>query len=138
MKKWIIVFLIISNNLYAGIGLRLEIGNTVQYGSSRYFKDIPAYKQYYSDTFIFYDFKYGLNHRIYSGLKCWFIKNDNFSNSPFRQIYTMGYKMQYGKVFLNLKHFCDHAVYSSNLKKYWEYNKYGSQMTTISIGIEFK
>ena len=137
MKKIIIVLMfIICKPVFAGFGVKAEIGNMLPWGTTQYYENISQYKQMYSDVCLFYDFSYGLQHRIYSGFRCLWIRGNNNINSPYREIYTTGYKGQYGNVYIRLEHFCNHAVYSG--AKYWESNMWGEQMTTISIGVEFK
>lgn len=130
MKKTLFILVFISTclNTYAGeIHGNLEIGKETNVN------------RYYSQINLNYNFTlWRLKNRIYGGWETWFVVNDNLSGNPFRDIYTLGYKIQCGIFYGKFEHFCNHPVYSKYNENWFDENlETGGTFNTYTIGIEW-
>lgn len=141
MKRIILVlmFLIISAPVYAQFFARIEVGNALEYGTTGTYTEDSPNKYVYSDILFGYRFRCLLEQEISYSFRTWAIRSDTcyIKNSPFREIYTGEWKLIYKPFYLKFNHFCNHAVYSAKNEDYWMDNRWGEQMTTISVGFEF-
>lgn len=55
---------------------------------------------------------------IYGGFECWFTPYD-FTGYPFLDIYKIGYTVNYDMFYIDLSHWCSHAVYSNQTWDEW-------------------
>lgn len=147
-NKIIILFLLLTCKLNASIIGSVEVGNEA-IGKLGY-TDIKITYQFYTGKF---------QHNIYGENLTWFTYEDYNDNdrSPFRNIYTIGYKLKYDIFYFKYEHFCNHAVISNDEFYYagysfywgapyisardnsrWLNNRWGENLTTFSFGIEYK
>lgn len=140
MKKMIIIILLLSAPVFAGT--KVTISGELELGS-----DVKSY-----DAFL--DVNLGLNvywkmikNYTYVGNTAWMVMDwGKPSAYPFRNIYYYGNRFSVAGAFIDVKHWCNHAVKSNALhvdaygyeNKEWRSNFWGETITTISIGYEFE
>jgi hypothetical protein len=89
---------------------------------------------YRVETNIGYQMYYhGITNSIYGGWRTW-MEKDGFSGAPFRDIYTIGNKTQFGDYYLDIKHFCNHRV-DGNAGYRMPDDYWGGKITTFSVGM---
>lgn len=151
------MFILLTNEIsYAGFGLKAEVGNAVEYKTSGTYYNSTPYRYMYSDIMLNYKFKLFFIHNFYAGIRTWMIREEIKSCQPFRSIYTIGYKISYEKFYIDIQHYCNHAVYTDAMEEYWteknsfsnfqvtetpanQYwlsNKWGETVTTVAIGFK--
>ena len=139
MKTLILIFLLLSSPAWA---TKVTISGELELGS-----DVKSY-----DAFI--DVNLGLNvywkmikNYTYIGNTAWMVMDwGKPSAYPFRNIYYYGNRFSVAGAFVDVRHFCNHAVKSTALhvdaygyeNKEWRSNFWGETITTISIGYEFE
>lgn len=73
---------------------------------------------------------------LYGSWRTWF--EFNFPSAyPFRDIYTVGARVNWNNVFLDIQHFCNHPVWSRQERKEWLNNKWSETITTVSVGVRW-
>ena len=109
-KKIIIIFIVL---LFVPLmGLAQEIHGTLEMGT-----DLESMNSYV-DFDISLDFRmWVLDISIFGGFEVWYIPDDFPYNSPFMDIYTIGCKVGYKTLYVELQHWCSHQVVSFPFKK---------------------
>ena len=73
---------------------------------------------------------------LYGGWETWMIYS--FRSKPFKDIYSIGYRVGYNRFYAEIEHFCNHPVYSTYNASWWEANRRsGNALTTVSIGVKW-
>jgi len=90
---------------------------------------------YRTDWRLGVDFTLFIDHRIYGGQTCLFIR-DGINGKPFRDIYTIGYKAQYRIFYFRAEHYCSHAVVSGDGTHYLYRDRFGNS-TIFSAGVQW-
>ena len=88
-----------------------------------------------TDWYLGVDFTLLIDHRIYGGQTCLFIR-DGVNGKPFRDIYTIGYKAQYSIFYFRAEHYCSHAVISSGGVHELYKDMFGYS-TVLSAGVQW-
>ena len=128
MKRLIIILILmfLPISAFAEIHGFFEMGKTVENEWAKAEMEL----QYHFDIWKFHN-------QIYGGWETWFIFNE-LIGSPFRDIYHLGYKIEYKKLYAEIEHFCNHPVYSSYNIGWWYDNIKGQgRLTTISVGVNW-
>ncbi len=73
---------------------------------------------------------------LYGSWRTWF-EFDFPTGHPFRDIYTVGLRLDWRNLFLDVNHFCNHPVYSVALADRWQSNVWSEAITTVSIGVRW-
>lgn len=73
---------------------------------------------------------------LYGGWRTWFMLRPP-SGYPFRDIYDAGLRFDWRNLFVDMNHFCNHAVWSPALEEKWLSNVWGETITTISVGVRW-
>ena len=109
-----------------------EIHGNVEFGQATETQDC------FTILNIAYDFDlWVFKNSIYGGIECWFTPYD-FKGYPFLDIYKIGYTISYGIFYIDLYHWCSHAVYSDQTWDEWKENlKLSHAMSTVAIGVRF-
>lgn len=85
----------------------------------------------------------GVTPEIYGGWRTWFSSERSSPVSqgyPFQDIYFLGSRVEYMGIFVDVMHYCNHRVISSDRDGNairWNNDYYGENLTTISIGVKF-
>lgn len=129
MKEiFIILFILCALSSYSEIHGVFQMGHDLR-------KDVA-----FTRFEVQYDFDiWKINIMPYGSITTWF-KSDwesLFNQSPFRNIYEAGLKSTIGILFVDLNHFCNHAVYASYSKKNWYDMRWADSLTTLSIGLQW-
>ncbi len=127
--KWILVLLFIPSLCFAEINGEFRIGKDL--------RDDVAFTQ----IELSYNFDiWQINIMPYGSITSWFFidwEKIIGGQSPFRVIYEAGLRSTVGIFFVDLNHFCNHAVYASYSRNDWYNMRWSDALTTLSIGIEW-
>ncbi|GAH69176.1 unnamed protein product, partial [marine sediment metagenome] len=118
----ILILLFVSSMIFAEIHGSISIAKHLQEPNA----NVNIKLNYSFDIFIF-------NMKFYGSWLTWFCFKDSLWAYPFRDIYEIGARVQYKVFFVDMNHFCNHAVYHGDNKR-WYSNKWGEDLTTISLG----
>ena len=78
-----------------------------------------------------------LKNELYGGWQTWFVLG-GFNNHPFKDVYFLGNRIHFKNYYFEIERHCNHPVYSSYNKSWWEDNlKTQGYLTTISIGVKW-
>lgn len=138
MKKLIIIFLLLSSPLVAGT--KVTISGELELGS-----DVQSYNAFFDVNLGLNVYYWKLKNYTYVGSTTWMVADWNKPSAyPFREIYYYGNRLSVYGAFIDVKHFCNHAVRSSAIhgdeyeSKKWRSNFWGETITSISVGYEFE
>ncbi len=122
--KWFFLFLLLS----------MPLGALETHGEFRVGSDVSSANSF---TYVLLEFVQG-PVTLYGSWRTWFeFDLDYASGYPFRDIYTVGVRLDWRNLFLDVNHFCNHPVYSPALEDRWQSNVWGETMTTISVGVRW-
>lgn len=137
----LLIMLLLCSTAFAKVDAKITFSGDVALGS-----DIASYNA-------FCDMKVGFNiyfwkckNTLYGGSLTWMQMDwSGASAYPFREIYFYGNRFSLVGFYIDVKHFCNHPVYSSKIHgepmrenyKWWS-NEWGQTITAISIGYEFE
>ena len=103
------------------------------------------------DVYIQMDLNFYIEHfkaKVYGGYLTWM--EGDFVNSvfcPFREIYSIGARVQYYGFFVDVKHFSNHFVHSTDYhgssydffkNERWYSDVWTEAMTTVNFGYEWE
>ena len=130
MKKIIIFILIMSSVANAEFKGDIEAGH----GLKEFYNERVAFaKFHFSKSWKLWQIK----PSVFGGWRTWMTVKGADGN-PFREIYHIGGKVNYGGLYVKYYHLCNHAVYSPyNSTKKWFNETWGEDIDYISIGYEF-
>ena len=86
---------------------------------------------WFTDLSLQYDFKIFLDLSIFGGTKT-VMDKDGYHGIPFKDIYTIGGKVQYKMLYLQYEHYCVHSK-----RTYLLYRNTFGNVSNISIGTEW-
>lgn len=88
-----------------------------------------------ADTLIILEYDHFLKQEIYGGTKV-IMEKDGISGYPFKDIYTIGYRVWFNDFYAELEHYCVHPVMSTNFT-WLKYRETFGDSTRISIGVKW-
>lgn len=131
MKHILTLLLLIPHIVYGSTYVNFSTGRGLDEGNKN---------KAYAEVLLKQSFRIKkFDNYIYGGWRTWF-KTDGLTEGyqPYRDIYTIGYKLKRSIFFVDLKHYCGHAVWSGGDKQEWLNDAKNDKMTVFSIGIELK
>jgi len=126
-----ILLLFISSLCFSEIHGSFEIGKDLVHEENQGYIKIDL--QYDIDIWKFEIMPYG-------SWTSWVFLDDIFKEQQlglFRDVYEFGLKLTLEPFYVDLNHYCNHAVYTTYSQKNWLDMRWQDAMTTLSVGIEW-
>jgi hypothetical protein len=141
MKTIIIAIMILSCSAAYAIPVRLTLSGEIELGS-----DIASYNAFADVNAAFNLYFWKCKNSLYGGSTTWMQMDWNEpSGNPYREIYYIGNRFSIYGFFVDVRHFCNHPVFTQiHYNRYgyenqkWQSNFWGETITTIAVGYEFE